>query len=254
MKIYFDGCSWTHGCELQEPENTRWSKLVSDYYGAEEYNISENGSCNRRIVRNLLEHNLDDYDIIIIQMSMNIRQEYFDGDNWQRVSFSSSNLKDASHQEFFMHYYSEIYHSEYGHTDDKIYYTLIKKLLEKKKHLVVSIDRGKSQSKLPLDMDLSLMLDDSMKRRDALKSLGKTPPYSRNNKDYRCKGMHPNEEGSQILSHYIISALESEEFKNDAICSHHNGWWSNLDHDQWNKDLIKERVKEEREKWLTKPK
>ena len=41
MKIYFDGCSWTHGTELENKKKTRFSKLISDYYNAEEYNLGE---------------------------------------------------------------------------------------------------------------------------------------------------------------------------------------------------------------------
>jgi hypothetical protein len=29
MKIYFDGCSWTYGTELENPEQERWSTLIS---------------------------------------------------------------------------------------------------------------------------------------------------------------------------------------------------------------------------------
>ena len=41
MKIYFDGCSWTWGAELKDPYQSRYSKIISDKLGAEEYNISK---------------------------------------------------------------------------------------------------------------------------------------------------------------------------------------------------------------------
>ena len=54
MKIYFDGCSWTWGAELEDPYQSRFSKIISDKLGAEEYNISKRGASNHRIVRQLL--------------------------------------------------------------------------------------------------------------------------------------------------------------------------------------------------------
>ena len=244
MKIYFDGCSWTYGSELSDPEKTRWTKIVSDHYDAKEYNISKSGGCNRRIVRNLLEHNIDDYDVFIIQMSMNLRTEYYNGNEWvgltpsgyynsnKWVSLTSNAPKNKNIEiiNYTKNYYTKIYDPEFGNTDDKIYYTLIRKLLKNKKHLLIGIDRGKSQSKVSLDMDISLMLDDSIKRRESLKLLGKQPPYPRDPKHYRCKGMHPNEEGHEIIARYIINALDSEDYKKNAISSHDKGWWSTLDH------------------------
>ena len=59
MKVYFDGCSWTNGAELDHPEQERFSKLICDEFGAEETNLSIKGGSNDRIVRNLLvEHNM----------------------------------------------------------------------------------------------------------------------------------------------------------------------------------------------------
>ena len=230
MKIYFDGSSWTKGAELAEPEKTRWTKLVCDHYGAEEYNIGLNRSSNRRMVRNLIDHNLDDFDVIIVQMTMNFRTEYYDEDRWVQLGPSNFMNVDPKYDDYRRYYYSKIYHEKYSETDDKIFYTCIRSLLKGRKHLIISNDRGKSQNKVALDMDISLMLDDSVKRRDALKELGKKPPYPRNPQHYRCKGMHPNVEGNEIISRYIINSLESEDYKKDAISSDDKGWWSTLDH------------------------
>ena len=86
MKIYFDGCSWTRGAELQNPEEERYSKLLCNELGAEETNIAKGGGSNNRIVRNLLvENNIEDYDLAVIQMTYPVRTEYFDKD-WVRVN------------------------------------------------------------------------------------------------------------------------------------------------------------------------
>ena len=52
MKIYFDGCSHTWGSELTDL-NSRYSKIICNHYGAEEYNIAERGGSDKRMVRNL---------------------------------------------------------------------------------------------------------------------------------------------------------------------------------------------------------
>ena len=51
MKIYFDGCSWTKGEELENQEEERFSKLICDELGAEETNLAINGGSNDRIIR-----------------------------------------------------------------------------------------------------------------------------------------------------------------------------------------------------------
>ena len=77
MKIYFDGCSHTWGADLEDNENSRYSKLVCDHFKAEEYNIAKrNGGC-RRVARNLIEHNLSQYDLFVIEMPSLYRNEYY---------------------------------------------------------------------------------------------------------------------------------------------------------------------------------
>ena len=88
--IYFDGCSWTRGAELELPESERFSKLLSDHYDCIETNFSKAGGSNDRIVRNLIvENNIKSmYDLAIIQMSYPARTEfYFDYEKqWIRIN------------------------------------------------------------------------------------------------------------------------------------------------------------------------
>ena len=63
MKIYFDGCSWTEGAELEKPEEERFSRLVCQEFDAEEKNISQGGGSNERIIRNMMvSKNIEEYD------------------------------------------------------------------------------------------------------------------------------------------------------------------------------------------------
>ena len=80
MKIYFDGCSFTWGAELQPyHKEQRYSRLICNQLGAEETNCSSSGGSNDRIVRNLLvENNIEEYDLAVIQMTFPVRTEYWD--------------------------------------------------------------------------------------------------------------------------------------------------------------------------------
>ncbi len=80
MKIYFDGCSWTEAGNLENKYKERFSRLVSNHFGAEEYNFGLSGGSNDRIVRNLLvEKNIENYDLAVIQMTFPARTEYYGG-------------------------------------------------------------------------------------------------------------------------------------------------------------------------------
>ena len=77
MKIYFDGCSHTWGAELLDPYKSRYSKIVCDHFNAEEYNIGKVSGSDRRMARNLLEHDLSQYDMFVIQLTQKSRSEYW---------------------------------------------------------------------------------------------------------------------------------------------------------------------------------
>ena len=92
MKIYFDGCSWTKGIELENMEEERYSKLICDELGAEESNFGRGGGSNDRIIRNLMtENDIEKYDLAIIQMTFPARTEYLKtarlvADQWIKIS------------------------------------------------------------------------------------------------------------------------------------------------------------------------
>ena len=155
MKIYFDGCSWTMGAELENPEKERFSKLLCNELGAEETNLAIGGGSNDRIVRNLLiEHNIEDYDLAIIQMTYPARTEYYDvhsthaQNNWVRVnpkhSYSTAmyekianfQLKEGKFTEkkaFWREYYTDITNQEFFDNKEKIHFQTIKNHCEVKK-------------------------------------------------------------------------------------------------------------------------
>lgn len=76
MKIYFNGCSWTRGAELEDYTQERYSKLLCDHYGAEEINLAYDGKSNDAIIREIY---LDqpEPDLAVIQMTFPLRTEYY---------------------------------------------------------------------------------------------------------------------------------------------------------------------------------
>ena len=90
MKIYFDGCSWTKGGNLNNKLEERFSRLVSDHFGAEETNLASSGGSNDKIIRNLIvESNIEEYDLAVIQMTYPARTEYYSGIPRQKKVFLS---------------------------------------------------------------------------------------------------------------------------------------------------------------------
>ena len=112
MKIYFDGASWTYGGGLDEEGHSldcRFSKLVSDHYGAEEFNISEGGAAANTVLRHLftgkyrrVEFDIKEFDAFVIELPFFKREEYYSepANAWRRhkpdwaLSKKYLNLKD----------------------------------------------------------------------------------------------------------------------------------------------------------------
>jgi|9_EtaG_2_1085328.scaffolds.fasta_scaffold10186_3 lysophospholipase L1-like esterase len=193
MKIYFDGCSITYGKELSDIPKQRYSKLVCDKLQAEEYNIAANGGSNHRIMRNLVD-NLGKFDMYIIQMTKRMRLEWYDeryvGQDdkwgkreWQRVRYPPS-PHTTGNTEFWERYYKEIYHDEFGKSDEKIYYHSIRALLQNVPHVLLWA--GHYKFDLPVDLSYGY----------------KVLP--------RAERGHPNEKGHYIIYSDIIKFIDEK--------------------------------------------
>jgi hypothetical protein len=138
MKIYFDGCSITHGKGYlgDEYKDVRWSKLLCDKLGAEEYNFALCGGCNQRILRNIsIENSIEEYDLAIIQLTIASRTEFY-----HQNKFSQVNPRFASDRKEFnkthrwgsalswQMYYRNIYHEHYGDTVEHMVYNCVKSI------------------------------------------------------------------------------------------------------------------------------
>tara|TARA_B100000131_G_scaffold245265_1_gene238032 strand:+ start:161 stop:847 length:687 start_codon:yes stop_codon:yes gene_type:complete len=95
MRIYFDGCAKTAGFNKINDTFDRYSKLLSDKLGAEEYNIAVRNGSNKRIIRNLLEHDLSKFDLFVIQMTKRRRFEVYNkkAEKWISIGYDTR-IKD----------------------------------------------------------------------------------------------------------------------------------------------------------------
>ena len=210
MKIYFDGCSWTWGAELEYPYQSRYSKIISDKLGAEEYNISKCGASNNRITRQLLvDHkNINEFDLVIIQLTYPQREEYYDKrkkkfkdcTNWSQVAKISlldlpkvtwvTDLRDKilNNTELdpidkaWLDYYRHVYEDEYGDAYEDMNATAIRSYCKANSvPLILATTKKKKHCKLLYDV-----------------CCGDVP---------RASGGHPNKEGHAINAQQILELI-----------------------------------------------
>lgn len=202
--IYFGGGSDMNGAELgtkwEDRKQLRFSKLVSDHFGIEEYNMSHGGCGNHRIVRELLmnDRHISEFDAAVIQMTPKWRTEYHNGKKWERVWVPSNgktgdcrspskqwlenNLSTQKIEGDFWRSYFRIHSEEFFTTNEKMYHTTI--ISHCKAYDVPLILLGR---RLSSDLEFDLCFDEPW--------ISKAP-----------KG-HPDEEGHRAIADRIISML-----------------------------------------------
>ena len=195
MKIYFDGDSFTRGVELVNQTENRFSRLISDHYNTQEYNFSDAGACNGAIVRRLVvENNIKEYDLAVIQMTLPVRMEYYDGKQYK-------NIRAKDFHEWKQFYLRNIYHDKFGSDYEYLYYRAIK-------------DHCNANG-----TPLIITTNRSYKRQGVswgVAELGKAPLNKRTNfdlyldsKEYpRAKHGHPNKEGHRMIADDIIKLID----------------------------------------------
>jgi len=213
MKIYFDGCSWTYGTELENPEQERFSKLICDHYGAEETNKSIPGGSNDRIVRQLLtETDISQYDLGIIQMTHPSRTEFYSKKCWIPMNigqnYRSWNLQETENnilERFSWWRWGEQSEMDALKNAWKEYYIHIvtKEFLHNKEiiHNLTIRDHFKSKG-VPLFL-MTINHNTEIKEQYDLDAVFNKPyPLA--------PGGHLNKEGHQMIADEIIKMIEDE--------------------------------------------
>jgi hypothetical protein len=188
MRIYFDGDSFTRGVELINQTENRFSRLISDHYNTQEYNFSDAGACNGAIVRRLVvENNIKEYDLAVIQMTLPVRMEYYDGKQYK-------NIREKDFVEWKQFYLKNIYHDKFGSDYEYLYYRAIKDHCNAKgTPLIITTNRSYKRHSTPSNKrtNFDLYLD---------------------SKEYpRAKKGHPNQEGHRMIADDIIKLIDNYE-------------------------------------------
>jgi hypothetical protein len=97
MKLYFNGCSFTYGEELKNPELSAWPTLVADHLKCNFLNDAVSGGTNDRIMYKTIQ-NINDYDYFFIAWTAYTRfTEYNPVDNFE-INFNPNlNLDPSRH-------------------------------------------------------------------------------------------------------------------------------------------------------------
>jgi hypothetical protein len=95
MKLYFNGCSFTYGDELTNPQQSAWPTLVVDFLKCDFSNDAISGGTNDRIMYKTIQ-NINNYDYFFIAWTTYTRfTEYNPVDNFE-INFNPNLNLDAS--------------------------------------------------------------------------------------------------------------------------------------------------------------
>lgn len=109
MRILFNGCSVTHGDELEEDkkEEQRFSRLIANHYGAEDINLGCNGNSNDAIARTTIDWLLNNPnpDKVIIQWTATSRIEGYQLFCGKEQYVFVTTQTPRKWEKFYAHYY-----------------------------------------------------------------------------------------------------------------------------------------------------
>ena len=111
MKIVFAGCSFTWGDELENPEEERFSRLVCNRLGAEEYNVSRNGYSNDLLLHKFLKFSTTcgKPDIAVIQWTALSRWQMWDDsrNDWEILCTKKKYQLKLNAVRYYRHVYTD---------------------------------------------------------------------------------------------------------------------------------------------------
>ena len=217
MKVYCDGCSWIKGAELED-KNKKFSTLICNELGAEEV-LPVGGKTNCSITRRMVcDYNMSEFDMAIIQFAAPSRTEYYDE---YKKRFLSINPKlrhigkfnhnsrvgyehwDDSMVNFWRYYYTNVYHTEYGETQEQINYTTIRNLCQVNKVPLLFLT-SRSDGSLPLRrFEVGYQETSPRVKYDFYLDNPKYPRAGR--------GMHPNEEGHRMIADDLLRMIDEKD-------------------------------------------
>ena len=204
MRIFCNGCSWTWGAELKDPEKSRYSTLLGQMLGAEVTNISKTGTSLHRLLRSTYERcDPTNYDIAVLQFTFTARTEYYvpgmsgnrQGSFMRTLPYvtSATNMdhvrKDLNnwqeHLNYQKSYYKTAYSVEMSQTFEFMVFQALQDHFARYNIPVVTMTLN-NESVLPFDLRI-------------------------NTSDIpRAKDQHPNELGHKIIAKKIKDIIDSD--------------------------------------------
>ena len=192
MRIFCNGCSWTWGDELKNPEKSRYSTLLGQMFDAEVTNIALGGTSLHRLLRSTYEQcDPTKYDLAILQFTYPSRTEYYiDGKHkiremsFMRVlsyvtrvsSMPQWKIKNADdHIKYQQSYYSTAHSLEMFHTFEYMVFQALQDYFARHNVPVITMTLN-NDSILPFDLKLDT---------------GDVP---------RAERTHPNELGHRVIA------------------------------------------------------
>ena len=215
MKIYVNGDSYAWGAELENPEQDRFSRLISNQFECEEINQSICGNSNHVIfatTKKWIEDNdtIDTYFIIVLT-------DFQRGDSRKQLHFPESSLINFGKELLIMQDYFKKYNLNYFFIDGfSSYFSLIIKdehtrIQQGPAHIrdkivpLYNID-GYSKHTIKTFKDCLTQIENVLYIEDKLSIL----ELIRNLDDYMPDG-HPGKKTHKRIADYIISKIQSNE-------------------------------------------
>lgn len=114
MKVYVNGCSFTHGDELVNPYTSSWPILLGKKLNWDVNNDAVSGGTNQRTLYRTIKNLENNYNLYIIAWTTYSRFTFYKSDNNFEVNFNS-HLKHAT-------YGSDKFFKEWGFTLYKVWF------------------------------------------------------------------------------------------------------------------------------------
>ena len=208
--IFYNGCSFTAGSELENPEEHRYSRLVSTHYKTDEVNISESGRCNDVILRTTIDWftKNGNCDLAVIQFSEWDRVEWVDSTGWRWNIGNGTCNREANkkyEQEILTNpseSYYKYYHSPTTSIDNfyRNWY-LMKMFLESINQEYIFIQLGGPRgSRLARDVNSAWDFINFVNPPEVMDWL----PYQNRKQNGFYNGTHPSELGHKVIATNII--------------------------------------------------
>ena len=201
--ILFDGCSWTMGAELEEPNHDRWSTLVSDHFQTDHVNLGEGGKSNDGILRTTIEYcENHKVDFAVIQLTKNNRREILNNVSYKRLNPTQTDSAVVSYYKYLntqeddtANYYKNKFLLEHYLTVNKIPYYFVR--ITHRYPTISSIKPSSWQ-----------MMSDSSPVHCLYDVLGGVNSPYLNYRKKENRHTHPNAKGHRRIADYILKNLK----------------------------------------------